>query len=46
MGFQTHLIQLPSLLYLDLQAAVRINGEKTTWSDIKQSGVHIVTLLI
>ena len=36
MGFPTHLIQLTSLLYLDQQAAVRINGETTTWFDIKQ----------
>ena len=35
-GFPTHLIQLTSLLYLDQQAAVRINGETTTWFDIKQ----------
>jgi len=30
------LIQLTSLLYLDQQAAVRINGETTTWFEIKQ----------
>ena len=36
MGFPSHIVQLIKMLYLDQQAAVRIDGETSDWFNIKQ----------